>query len=319
MKRTITSVFLRFLLILVLGTLAPAVAFCAILPPPQKVAPHSYAWVGPYGPPTKANHGFRMNLGFIVGADAVAVVDSGYSDDMANTMLERIREVTDRPVRYVINTNSQPHRILGNAAFRSAGATIIAGEGAAPRITGQGAAMASTAEGILNLSPGSIHAPGAPDRVLGESTELDLGGIKLKIVPMGTAHTPGSLIVEVAEDRVIYAGDVLYGGRLLAVLPVSRVDTWITAFDRLRTYGGDALFVPGHGKPGKLADFEQSTYSYLTKLKVHMDDALDQGMDLQDAIGSLDQSPWQALADFDALSGRNAHQTYLEREAAAFE
>ncbi|WP_200372615.1 hypothetical protein [Thiocystis violacea] len=40
---------------------------------------------------------------------------------------------------------------------------------------------------------------------------------------------------------------------------------------------------------------------------------------LQEAIDIMDQSPWQGLADFDALAGRNAYQTYLEREAAAFE
>jgi hypothetical protein len=106
---------------------------------------------------------------------------------------------------------------------------------------------------------------------------------------------------------------VLYGGRLLAVLPVSRVDGWIAAFDGLRVFG-DALFVPG-----KLSEFENSTYKYLMTLKTHMDEAVAQGTDLQEAIGSLNQAEWQQLADIDAFAGRNAHQTYLEREAAAFE
>ena len=85
------------------------------LPAPTQVSAHTWAWIGSYGPPTKENRGFRMNLGFVSGADSVAVIDSGYGDAMANAMLERIVQVTDRPVRYVINTNSQPHRILGNA------------------------------------------------------------------------------------------------------------------------------------------------------------------------------------------------------------
>ena len=135
---------------------------------------------------------------------------------------------------------------------------------------------------------------------------------------MGTAHTAGSLVAEVVEDRVVYAGDVLYGGRLLAVLPQSRTDGWIAAFDQLRDLG-DVLFVPGHGPPGPLADFEPSTYRYLTTLRAHMDGAVAEGRDLQDAIAGLDQAPWRDLADFDALAGRNAHQTYIEREAAAFE
>lgn len=296
----------------------PVASVADILPAPRQIAAHSYAWIGPYGPPTKENQGFRMNLGFVVGEDAVAVIDSGYSDGMANAMLAQIRQITDRPVRYVINTNSQAHRILGNALFRKHGATVIASETATPRMVNEGAAMAGTAENILGLAAGSIHKPGPPDRGVQEMTEISLGGINLVLNSVGTAHTAGSLIVEVVEDRVVYAGDVLYAGRLLAVLPVSRVDGWIVAFDSLRTYQ-DAIFVPGHGEPGKLSEFEHSTYQYLTTLKSHMDGAIDQGLGLQESINSLDQAPWKGLADFDALAGRNAHQTYLEREAAAFE
>lgn len=308
----LTSLFILAL------SLLPEVGYSDILPPPQQITPHSYAWIGPYGPPTKENQGFRMNMGFVVGKDAVAVIDSGYSDAMAKTMLIQIQRITDRPVRYVINTNSQPHRILGNAVFKKHGATLIASIDAIPRIASEDASMARAAEDRLGLSREDIHAPPVPDRAVKDNTTLDLGGVTLKVSPAGTAHTPGCLVIEVVEDKVIYAGDVLYGGRLLAVLPVSRVDGWINAFDALRAFENN-VFVPGHGKPGKLVDFEHSTYEYLTTLKTHMNAAVDQGTDLQDAIRRLDQSPWRELADFDALSGRNAHQVYLEREAAAFE
>jgi glyoxylase-like metal-dependent hydrolase (beta-lactamase superfamily II) len=124
--------------------------------------------------------------------------------------------------------------------------------------------------------------------------------------------------VEVVEDKIVYAGDVLYGGRMLSILPVSRVDEWITVIDNLRIYD-NVVFVPGHGEPGNLGEFEESNYKYLTMLKAHMDEAIEEGIELQNAIDSLDQSEWQNLADFEALAGRNAHQTYLERETAAFE
>ncbi len=62
-----------------------------------------------------------------------------------------------------------------------------------------------------------------------------------------------------------------------------------------------------------------TTHHGLTPLKGHMDHAVDEGIDLQDAIGAVDQSPWSDLADFNALAGRNAHQAYLQSEAAAFE
>lgn len=308
----------RLFILLPCLTLAPAL-MADILPSPQRLAPHSYVWIGPYGPPAPDNQGFRMNLGFVVGSEAVAVIDSGYSSGMAREMLARIRAVTDLPVRYVINTNSQPHRILGNAVFRDEGAEIIAATEAVPRMLEEGPAMADTAERILELPDDSIQPPARPDMALEETVEIDLGEIALEITPVGTAHTVGSLIVRVPADNVIYAGDVLYAGRLLAVLPVSHVGNWIAAFDRLRNYPEDTLFVPGHGKPGKLSVFVAPTYDYLVTLKAHMDDAVDAGTPMQDAIDSLDQSTWEHLADFEALSGRNAHRAYLEREAAAFE
>lgn len=298
--------------------LSNAAAADGILPAPAQVSEHTWAWIGPYGPPTLENQGFRMNIGFVVGAEAVAVIDTGYGDPMAQAMLAHIAEVTGRPVRYAINTNSQPHRVLGNAVMKSAGAEIIAAAAAAPRIAGQGADLAAAAEGVLGIDSGSIQPPGSPDRLIEEPVTLDLGGVSLEVIPVGTAHTEGSLIVHVPADKVVFAGDVLYGGRLLAVLPVSHTGGWIDAFERLRDFG-DARFVPGHGQVAPLSEFERPTLDYLTALKTHMDAAVEEGTGLQDAIEGLDQSAWQHLADFEALSGRNAHQTYLEREAAAFE
>ncbi len=288
------------------------------LPAPRQVSDHAWAWIGPYGPPTRENGGFRMNLGFVVGQSAVAVIDSGYGGAMAEAMLAHIRRITDRPVRHVINTNSQPHRIMGNPIFRRAGAEVIAAAGAVPRIAAEGPAFAATVEGVLGLEAGSVEPPRAPDRAIETETVLDLGGVRLILVPVGDAHTRGSLVARVDPDGLVFAGDLLYAGRLLSILSESRVQGWIQAFGLLREFG-DAQFVPGHGEPGPLSAFEHSTYEYLTALKRHMDQAVEEGIDLQDAIGSFDQSGWKGLADFEALAGRNAHQAYLQSEAAAFE
>ena len=288
------------------------------LPAPRQLSDHAWAWIGPYGPPTRDNGGFRMNLGFVAGQSAVAVIDSGYGGAMAEAMLAHIRRITDRPVRYVINTNSQPHRVMGNTVFRRAGAEVIAAAGAVSRITSEGPAFADTVASVLGLEAGSVEPPRAPDRIIEKETPLDLGGVRLTLVPVGDAHTLGSLVVRVDPDGLVFAGDVLYAGRLLSILSDSRVQDWIQAFERLREFGA-VKFIPGHGEPGPLSAFEHSTHAYLTALKGHMDQAVEEGTDLQDAIASYDQSPWKGLADFQALAGRNAHQAYLQSEAAAFE
>ena len=162
---------MRYICTLLLALLLPALSTAGdALPSPHPLSDHTWAWTGPYGPPTRENGGFRMNRGFVVGDDAVAVIDSGYGEAMALAMLAQIHAVTNHPVKFVINTNSQPHRIMGNPAFRNAGAEV------------------------LGLSDGSVAAP---DRALEQETVLDLGGVTLRLLPVGQAHTAGSLVAVV--------------------------------------------------------------------------------------------------------------------------
>ena len=289
------------------------------LPKPVKVSSNTWVWVGPYEGPSQANRGYRMNLGFVTGKQSVAVVDSGYSPEMAEEMLQRIREITPLPVRYVINTNSQPHRFMGNDVFRKAGAEIIASREATARMENEGAGFATTVTRTLGVKDGTIAAPQLPGRLIepGQSVSLDLGGVSLQVTHFGRAHTRGTLVVEVAPDQTVFAGDILYSGRLLAVIPDGHVTEWIAAYDKLRSLKAKR-FVPGHGQVASLKAFEQPTYRYLTALKLHMERAVKKGTDANTAMATFNSAPWKKLANFDELAGRNASLAYLEAEADGF-
>ncbi len=294
-------------------------ASAAILPPPQKISEHAWAWIGPYEGPNLANQGYRMNLGFVVGTQGVAVIDTGHTPEMAQEMLGHIRKLTPLPLRVAINTNSQPHRFMGNEVFRKAGARIVAGQEAAMRMSQDGGMFVAGVEQMFQRPVGSVKLPGPPDRLIptGGSERIDLGGVSIDIRDYGRAHTRGSLIVAVEPDRTVFAGDILYSGRLPAVLPDSGLVGWIAAFDRLRTLDA-RVFVPGHGQPRPLAAFEHSTYAYLTALRRHMTQQLKEGADLGAATASFDASAWRGLANFEELAGRNASNAFVELEADAF-
>lgn len=311
---------LRYSIFALLGMLMQPAFAAEWLPEPIQVSSHAWAWIGPYEGPNNANRGFRMNLGFVTGKDAVAVIDSGYSPEMAQAMLRQIRKRTPLPVRYVINTNSQPHRFLGNDVFREAGAEIIAAKDAAARMESEGAGLAAAATRALELKEGSIQVPKAPDRMIeeGAPVAIDLGGgVRLNITHLGQAHTRGSLVVEVAPDMTVFAGDILYGGRLLAVLPDSSLTGWIAAYDKLRGMKAKQM-VPGHGEVAPLASFEHPTHRYLVALKSHMDKAVKEGVDVGQATADFDAAAWKNLANFAELAGRNASLAYLESEAEGF-
>lgn len=289
-----------------------------ILPQPKKLSEHVYAWIGPLDGPSKENQGYRMNLAFVVGTEAVAVLDTGYTQNMGEEMLAHIRKITDKPVKYAINTNSQPHRFMGNPAFRQIGANIIAHSNSAERMAAESGNFAGTIERILEIPEGDVKLPQTPDQLISEKIQLDLGGVSIKLDSYGAAHTPASLVVAIPADKIVYAGDILYSGRLLAVTPDSNIKSWITVFDQLKQYGA-VTFIPGHGQPGPLKDFDFPTRQYLNLLLTHMDKMVDEGVDAQDAIERLDQLRFSKLSNFDQLAGRNASWAYLEREAAAFE
>ena len=96
------------------------------VPRAVQVTPQVYAIVGPLGQRSAANAGLNANFGFVVAATGVILIDSGASAYSAAMLEKAIKEVTDKPIRWVLNTGSQDHRWLGNDYFAQKGAAVHA-------------------------------------------------------------------------------------------------------------------------------------------------------------------------------------------------
>ena len=93
--------------------------------PVKEIAGGVFAFAGRPEMMTAKNEGEICNVSFIIGDEAVAVIDSGGSVAEARELLAAIRARTDKPIRYLINTHMHPDHIFGNAAFRETGAVVV--------------------------------------------------------------------------------------------------------------------------------------------------------------------------------------------------
>jgi glyoxylase-like metal-dependent hydrolase (beta-lactamase superfamily II) len=279
---------------------------------PERVADGVYAFIGETGARSHANEGMNANTGFVVTPEGVVVIDSGASREAARKIHEAIRRVTDRPVKWVVNTGGQDHRWLGNGYFAEQGVPVLAHEDTVRDNAARGAAQAAALQDVLKERfAGTRPSPAA--RSFRTRERIELGGVPIELVFAGGGHTPGDIVVWLPRQRVAFAGDIVYVQRLLGVLPVSNVKHWLASFDALAALR-PARIVPGHGPVTTLARAKRETRDYLQALRDHMKRAVDDGVDLQAAIDSLDDRAWAGLENYAELRGGNASRAYLEAE-----
>lgn len=156
--------------------------------------------------------------------------------------------------------------------------------------------------------------PTMPKRLLqAPDARLELGGTMFEFRHRGGGHTPGDMVVWLPQSNVAFAGDIVYVDRSLAVLPVSSTHAWLEAFAALEQLAPQRI-VPGHGRVTDLAAARSQTRAYLAALRAHMARAVEQGVDVSEAVKSFDAKPFLHLSNAVELHPGNASRTFLEVE-----
>jgi glyoxylase-like metal-dependent hydrolase (beta-lactamase superfamily II) len=237
--------------------------------------------------------------------------DPGGSYKGAEALHAVVRKVTDKPVKFVVNTGGQDHRWLGNGYWKAQGARIIASKAAVEHQKARGSMqMSMLAQLIKDALKGT--EPTYADIVFDKAHEFELGGVKIVIRHEGHAHTPADSFGGVPSSKTEFTGDIVYVERILGVNDHSKSGTWITAFEAMAALK-PAHLVPGHGSPTTLARAKADTFDYLVNLRARIKELQDNGGTVIDAP-KVDQSAFRHLEQFQALAGRNAQQAFSEME-----
>jgi quinoprotein relay system zinc metallohydrolase 2 len=257
-------------------------------------------------------HDDIANIGFIVGTRCVAVIDTGGSVRIGRALHAAIRRSTTVPICYVINTHVHVDHVLGNAAFKEDAPTFVGHADLA-------AALERSREFFLNNYAADLDAPAQADEIIaptrriapGTDADLDLGGRHLRLRAWPKAHTDCDLTVYDGKTGTLWAGDLLFVGRLPAI--DGSIKGWLAAIDELARMRVERV-VPGHGPiSANLASALIAERNYLQALLQGVRAQLAAGKSMQDAITQVqaDKSGWLL---WDETHPRNVSRVYQELE-----
>ena len=312
--------FLLFLL-LILSPIPDAASATAGPPvgvdmPLRQVSKHVYYVEGTPGVATD-NEGFISNAGFVVTGAGVVVFDALGSPSLANTLLAKIRSVTDEPIVRVIVSHYHADHIYGLQVFEDLDAEILAPVGAGEYLASDNARerleeRRFTLDPWVNETTRLVY----PDRYLAEGANFRLGDVDFIVTMVGAAHSDGDITLFVEPDRVLFSGDVIFEGRV-PFLGDANTRHWLRVLERMEREQLVAL-VPGHGSVA--ADPNAAvglTRRYLAFLRERMGAAVDDFISFTEAYEATDWSEFADLPAFAEANRRNAYQVYLSMEAEA--
>ena len=279
---------------------------------PVEVIPHVWSAIGATAPPSYENSGHNNNLSFIVTDEGVVVVNGGAAAVLAEALHSEIKAVTDQPVVLVINENAQGHAMLGNSYWAAQGVDILAHVDAAEEVAAHGDAVL-TAMRRYNRDKAEGTEVVGPTITFEDEYVVDLGGMRIEILHLGAAHSPGDIQVWLPEQKLVISGDIAFHERMLPIFGDTCTSCWIETWEQGFEKLGALYVIPGHGHPTNLDQVRRYTHDYLVYLRGLVREHIDAGGDLADAY-YVDQSPYSQLDTFEELATKNAGRVYEEME-----
>ncbi|MGD8743596.1 MAG: MBL fold metallo-hydrolase [Granulosicoccaceae bacterium] len=289
-----------------------------------------YYVIGKSGVPGADNEGHTSNAGFVVTEEGVVVYDALGTPALGYRLLQRIREVTDQPIKKVIISHYHADHIYGLQAFQQHGGDpeVIAQRQALGYVGGTRDSQGEAGQRRLEqrrealfpwVDEKTFLVP--PDVTFEKDYTFTLGGLSFEVRHLGPAHAPGDSIMLVREHGVLFSGDVIYKGRIPFLdSPETDVRNWLKGLDYLGTLQPPPRFIiPGHGEAETdVAHALAFTKGYLEYVIDAMTEAVQDLTPFDEAYNNTDWSAYEGMPAFKASNRGNAYRIYLELEAEFF-
>lgn len=294
-----------------LGIAAFSIAHAALATPlvMESLGNGVYVHHGVHEDMSEGYHADICNVSFIVGSEGIAVIDTGGSLKTGQALREAIRQVSNLPILYVINTHVHPDHIFGNAAFIQDKATFVGHEKLPD-------AMERRRENYLRINQqwlGDAFAGSEivkPSMLVKTTANLDLGDRTLLLTAYPTAHTNTDLTVFDHKSATLWTGDLLFVERTPSI--DGDIKGWLAVINELKTHEAE-FAIPGHSSSLKDANWKKQLNDqerYLWTLLNDIRASIKKGEVMEKAMGTAaasERSYWQL---FDIVNRRNVNNIY---------
>ena len=260
------------------------------------------------------------NASFLVTDEGVLVVDTRQHVRDGEDLLVRIRKITDKPVKWAVNTHFHADHYLGNAAFKAAGATIVAHRDTAELMQRMHKKELSR-RGKFFASRGYDPKDTAlvmPDKTFDKEMTIRLGGREIRLVYLGAGQNPGDAFVLFPHARTVHTPGAFARRSWANTVFTPSVDEWLGVLREVAAMDVDVV-LPGHGDVANRADVEEFS-RFLAEQYAAVKAAADKGMSAEEAVKALPFEQYKSWRNY-ARRGhsiRSLHELITTGKAAYF-
>ena len=278
-------------------------------------------WVmhGPRELPNPENKGFMNNPGMIKTSAGLVIIDPGSTVQVGEHVLDKIKRVSDQAVVAIFNTHIHGDHWLANQAIKAAYPEVViyGHEKMLDAITdGEGDSWVELMDDMTEGASSGTRVVG-PDHAVNDGDIIKIGDTTFKIHHYGVAHTHTDIMIEVAEESVVFLGDNVLSKRIPRMTDGTFQGS-ISSINRILESKAK-VYVPGHGPTGD-HDMVDTYLNYLMLIYDAAREAFDEDLDSSDVITITKKTTtaYKGWYGYDDLLGPQGAQAYSEIEEAEF-
>ncbi|MBO1928227.1 MBL fold metallo-hydrolase [Thiomicrorhabdus sp. 6S2-11] len=290
------------------------------IPKLQEIAPDTFMAVGSQIWGTRNNFGFNNNMTAVIFDNGVFIYNAGPNEPVAYAFHMQLKEITDKPVKWVAIENNQGHANMGASYWHDIGVKNIYSQKQATeefnkKFEQHKARYMAASGNVINQHS---HNVTSAYTTFEDAMSIDVGnGETVELINYGGGHTPTMSGAIVPSRKLIFTGDLGFNQRVPGLFKGGSYQDWIASFNKMEQTAAthfpleQAVVIPGHGTADSMQTIRQQTVGYFEEVSGKIKQIIAQGGGLEQAL-KVDQSAHKDRPVFGQLAEPNAEFIYKE-------